>query len=74
MAATFQCPTGKVVALNVFSLGGVIQRGEKIMDIVPDDDGLTIEAQVAVEEISDVHASGVTSVVFVPSGRDSQGG
>jgi HlyD family type I secretion membrane fusion protein len=46
---------GKVVALNVFSVGGVIQRGEKIMDIVPDDDGLTIEAQVAVEEISDVH-------------------
>jgi FkbM family methyltransferase len=26
------------------------------------------------EEITDVHASGVTSVVFVPSGRDSQGG
>ena len=26
------------------------------------------------EEISDVHASGVTSVVFVPSGRDPQGG
>jgi epimerase transport system membrane fusion protein len=46
---------GKVVALNVFSLGGVIQRGEKIMDIVPDDDGLTIEAQIAVDEISDVH-------------------
>jgi len=46
---------GKVVALNVFSVGGVILRGEKIMDIVPDDDGLTIEAQVAVEEISDVH-------------------
>ncbi|TMJ22941.1 MAG: HlyD family type I secretion periplasmic adaptor subunit [Alphaproteobacteria bacterium] len=46
---------GKVVALNVFSVGGVIQRGEKIMDIVPDEDGLTIEAQVAVEDISDVH-------------------
>jgi membrane fusion protein, epimerase transport system len=46
---------GKVVALAVFSIGGVIQRGEKIMDIVPDDDGLTIEAQVAVEDISDVH-------------------
>ena len=45
---------GKVVALSVFSVGGVIQRGEKIMDIVPDDDGLTIEAQVAVDEISDV--------------------
>lgn len=46
---------GKVVDLKIFSVGGVIQRGEKIMDIVPDDDGLTIEAQVAVEDISDVH-------------------
>src|SRR5438270_10498645 len=46
---------GRVVALNVFSVGGVIQRGEKILDIVPDQDSLTIEAQVAVEDISDVH-------------------
>lgn len=47
--------TGRVVGLNVFSVGGVIQRGEKILDIVPDDDALTIEAQVAVEDISEVH-------------------
>jgi HlyD family type I secretion membrane fusion protein len=47
--------TGRVVALNVFSLGGVIQRGDKILDIVPDQDSLTVEAQVAVEDISDVH-------------------
>ncbi|WIM14423.1 HlyD family type I secretion periplasmic adaptor subunit [Enhydrobacter sp.] len=46
---------GRVVGLNVFSVGGVIQRGEKILDIVPDDDALTIEAQVAVEDISEVH-------------------
>jgi len=46
---------GKVVGLTAFSVGGVIQRGEKILDIVPDEDGLTIEAQVAVEDISDVH-------------------
>jgi HlyD family type I secretion membrane fusion protein len=46
---------GRVVALNVFSVGGVVQRGEKILDIVPDQDSLTIEAQVAVEDISDVH-------------------
>ena len=46
---------GKVVGLSVFSVGGVIQRGEKIMDIVPDEDGLTIEAQLAVEDISDIH-------------------
>src|SRR5438445_6068675 len=46
---------GRVVGLTVFSVGGVIQRGEKILDIVPEQDGLTIEAQVAVEDISDVH-------------------
>ncbi|RXT36361.1 secretion protein HylD [Bradyrhizobium betae] len=47
--------SGRVVGLNVFSVGGVIQRGDKILDIVPDEDSLTIEAQVAVEDISDVH-------------------
>jgi HlyD family type I secretion membrane fusion protein len=47
--------TGRVVALNVFSVGGVIQRGDKILDVVPDQDSLTVEAQVAVEDISDVH-------------------
>ena len=46
---------GRVVGLTVFSIDGVIQRGEKILGIVPDDDGLNVEAQVAVQEISDVH-------------------
>src|SRR2546430_10071038 len=45
---------GRVVALTLFSVGGVIQRGEKILDIVPDRDSLTIEAQIAVEDISDI--------------------
>jgi HlyD family type I secretion membrane fusion protein len=46
--------TGRVVALNVFSVGGVINRGDKILDIVPDEDALIIEAQIAVEDISEV--------------------
>ena len=46
---------GRVVALNVFSVGGVIQRGEKIMDVVPKSESMIIEAQVAVEDISEVH-------------------
>ncbi|MBR1279240.1 HlyD family type I secretion periplasmic adaptor subunit [Bradyrhizobium sp. AUGA SZCCT0283] len=46
--------SGRVVALTVFSVGGVVQRGEKILDIVPDEDALTIEAQIAVEDISDI--------------------
>jgi HlyD family type I secretion membrane fusion protein len=45
---------GRVVALTVFSVGGVIQRGEKILDIVPDQDLLIIEALIAVEDISDI--------------------
>ncbi len=46
--------SGKVVGLAVFSKGAVIQRGERIMDIVPDEEGLTIEAQVPVEDISEI--------------------
>jgi HlyD family type I secretion membrane fusion protein len=46
--------TGHVVGLNVFSVGGVINRGDKILDIVPDQDSLIIEAQIAVEDISEV--------------------
>ncbi|HEX2890788.1 HlyD family type I secretion periplasmic adaptor subunit [Vineibacter terrae] len=45
---------GRVVGLSMFSIGGVIQRGERILDIVPDE-GLTIDVQVAVDDISDVH-------------------
>jgi epimerase transport system membrane fusion protein len=46
---------GKVVGLNVFSVGGVIKPGEKILDIVPDQQHLITEAQIAVDDISDVH-------------------
>jgi HlyD family type I secretion membrane fusion protein len=47
--------SGKVVGLNIFSVGGIVQRGEKILDLVPDEDALTIDAQVAVDDISELH-------------------
>lgn len=47
--------TGHVVGLNVFSVGGVIAKGEKILDVVPEQESLVIETQVPVDEISDVH-------------------
>jgi epimerase transport system membrane fusion protein len=47
--------SGKVVGLNVFSVDGVIGRGEKIMDIVPDRKELIVEAQINVADISEVH-------------------
>jgi HlyD family type I secretion membrane fusion protein len=48
--------SGRVVGLDVFAVGGVIQRGEKILDIVPDTEDLMIEAEVAVDDISELHA------------------
>jgi HlyD family type I secretion membrane fusion protein len=47
--------SGRVVGLTVFGVGSVIGKGEKILDIVPENDGLTVEARVAVDDISDVH-------------------
>jgi HlyD family type I secretion membrane fusion protein len=45
---------GRVVGLNVFSVGGVINRGDKILDVVPEEELLVVEAQIAVEDISEV--------------------
>ena len=47
--------SGYVVGMTVFSVGGVIARGEKIMDIVPDTKALSVEATVNVEDIEGVH-------------------
>jgi HlyD family type I secretion membrane fusion protein len=52
--------TGTVVDLKVFGVGAVIAKGdigkgEDILDIVPDNNDLTVEARIAVEDISDVH-------------------
>jgi HlyD family type I secretion membrane fusion protein len=46
--------SGRVVGLSMFSVGGVIQRGEKIMDVVPEKDALVVETQIAVDDISEV--------------------
>ena len=46
---------GQVVGLSVFSVGGVIGRGDKILDVVPEWDSLIIGAQIDVDDISDVH-------------------
>jgi len=38
--------TGLVVGLNVFGVGAVVQRGEKILDIVPDEDDMIAEVHL----------------------------
>lgn len=56
--------SGTVVALNAFSLGGVIARGEKILDIVPDEDTLILEAQIPIEDIVEVRPGQQAEVTF----------
>ncbi|PSW18137.1 HlyD family type I secretion periplasmic adaptor subunit [Photobacterium sanctipauli] len=46
---------GTVVGLNVHSIGGVINAGDVIMEIVPDSDELIVEALVKPEDIDVVH-------------------
>ncbi|WP_298933047.1 HlyD family type I secretion periplasmic adaptor subunit [uncultured Ramlibacter sp.] len=47
--------TGQVVGLTVQTPGGVIQSGQKLMDIVPNDEPLLLEAHVQPHFIDKVH-------------------
>ncbi len=55
---------GQVVGLAVQSVGAVVQAGQKLMDIVPDDEDLLLEAQVAPHLIDRVHAGLPVDVRF----------
>jgi HlyD family type I secretion membrane fusion protein len=58
--------SGEVVGLNVFSVGGVIMRGDKLMDVVPERDSLIVEAQIAVDDIANVHPGMGADVHLLP--------
>jgi HlyD family type I secretion membrane fusion protein len=47
--------SGRVVGLKIFTVGGIIAPRDPLMDIVPQDDILVVDAQVAVTEIDVVH-------------------
>jgi len=55
---------GTVVGLNVFTRGGVIGPGFKLMDIVPSDDLLVVEGQVPVHLIDKVHPDLKVELIF----------
>ena|SRR5262245_42707300 len=46
--------TGHVVGLTAFSVGGVITKGEKILDVVPEKELLVVEAHIPCRYISEV--------------------
>ncbi len=55
---------GQVVGLAVQTVGGVVQPGQKLMDIVPEDAPLLLEAHVAPHLIDRVHADLPVDVRF----------
>jgi HlyD family secretion protein/epimerase transport system membrane fusion protein len=57
---------GTVVAMRVNTPGGVIQPGEPILDIVPEDEELVIEIRVTPTDV-DVVRSGLRTQVILPA-------
>jgi protease secretion system membrane fusion protein len=55
---------GQVVGLTVQTVGAVIAAGQKIMDIVPDNEGVLVEARVVPNLIDKVHAGLPVDVRF----------
>lgn len=57
--------TGQVVGLTVFTVGGVVAPGGKLMDIVPDGRELVIQAQLAPSDADDAYPGQKAQVRFV---------
>ena len=57
--------SGVVHQLSVHTVGGVIQAGEQLMLIVPQDDTLTVEARVYPVDIDPIKIGGLAHLKFV---------
>ena len=57
--------TGQVVGLTIFTVGGVVAPGQKLMDIVPDGRELMIQAQLKPSDADDAYAGQRAQVRFV---------
>jgi len=55
---------GQVMDLTVFSTGAVVSPGQTILDIVPTKNSLIVQAQVRVEDISNLRADMTAEVRF----------
>lgn len=57
--------TGQVVGLQVFTVGGVVAAGQKLMDIVPDGRELVIQAQLGPQDADDAYRGQTAQIRFV---------
>ena len=56
--------TGQVVGLQVFTVGGVVAAGQKLMDIVPDGRELVIQAQLRPTDADDAYKGQTAQIRF----------
>jgi HlyD family secretion protein len=56
--------TGQVVGLSIFTVGGVVAPGQKLMDIVPDGKDLIIQAQLKPSDADDAYTGQAAQVRF----------
>jgi membrane fusion protein, type I secretion system len=61
--------TGIVNQLSVHTVGGVIEKGEMIMQIVPVTDQLLVEAKIAPQDIDQVAPKAITTVRIMAGNR-----
>jgi protease secretion system membrane fusion protein len=56
--------TGQVVGLAIQTVGGIVQAGQKLMDIVPQNETLVLETQVPPNVIDQIHPGSPVDVRF----------
>ena len=61
--------SGRVVGLSVFTVGGIVAPGQTLMDVVPEDKALVVQAQVQPIDADDVYPGQAAQIRFA-SDRD----
>jgi HlyD family type I secretion membrane fusion protein len=56
--------TGQVVGLSIFTVGGVVQPGQLLMDVVPEEAALIISAEVLPTDADDLRVGQETEIRF----------
>jgi HlyD family type I secretion membrane fusion protein len=61
--------TGRVVGLSIFTVGGVVSPGQKLMDVVPENEPLVVEARIRPNDVDDLKI-GQSTEIRIPAFRD----
>jgi len=56
--------SGTVIGLSIFTVGGVIAPGQKLMDVVPDKSDLVVGARVSIDDADDLRIGQQAQVRF----------